>query len=502
MKFSKLLLAMAASGIATSAFATNGMNLEGYGPIAAGMGGASMAYDNGTAGAINNPATLAMTTAAGMSRLDLAVGMLGPDVSTTPSAGGSAKKSDADAYYMPAAGYVTKKGNMTYGVALMAQGGMGTDYSTGDMWGTYASMDGSGGTDGSTDGNTYDWTTANAYKNMSEVGVGRLMLPIASEVNDRLTLGGSIDYVWSGMDIKWLVDGAHFGDMMTTRTKGIATGSMVTGFQAMMGATTAHITEVGYGYFNAANDNKFTQRAKGGSGFGGNIGFTYKASPKLTLGGVYHSKVALGDMATGDTEATLEFGVRMDTTTNEAVPVVGKITVKDFKWPETFGLGFAYQANDRLTVVGDYKRINWADVMRALKMNFTAAAAGSQTGSLAPGFGSTSMDMEFFQNWEDQNVFMLGGSYKVSEPLTLRLGVNVANNPIPDGVMSPLFPAIVKTHYTGGIGYALDKSASVDFSLTYAPEASVTNNWSSAGGANQTTTHSQTNWQLMYSKRF
>ena len=39
-------------------WATNGMNLEGYGPIATGMGGASMAYDNGTAAMMNNPATL------------------------------------------------------------------------------------------------------------------------------------------------------------------------------------------------------------------------------------------------------------------------------------------------------------------------------------------------------------------------------------------------------------------------------------------------------------
>ena len=36
-----------------SALATNGMNLEGYGPIALGMGGTSFAFDNGTAAVIN-----------------------------------------------------------------------------------------------------------------------------------------------------------------------------------------------------------------------------------------------------------------------------------------------------------------------------------------------------------------------------------------------------------------------------------------------------------------
>ena len=44
----------------TTVHATNGMNLEGYGPIATGMGGASMAYDNGAAAMMNNPATLGL----------------------------------------------------------------------------------------------------------------------------------------------------------------------------------------------------------------------------------------------------------------------------------------------------------------------------------------------------------------------------------------------------------------------------------------------------------
>lgn len=63
---------------AAAIWATNGMNLEGYGPIATGMGGASMAYDNGTAAMMNNPATLTLLMQGW--RLDVALGMLGPDV--------------------------------------------------------------------------------------------------------------------------------------------------------------------------------------------------------------------------------------------------------------------------------------------------------------------------------------------------------------------------------------------------------------------------------------
>jgi long-chain fatty acid transport protein len=176
------------------------------------------------------------------------------------------------------------------------------------------------------------------------------------------------------------------------------------------------------------------------------------------------------------------------------IPVSGKISVVDFQWPETIGLGLAYQANDKLMVAVDYKRINWADVMKNFKMSFTADSA--QANPLAAGFAGTVLDATMYQNWEDQDVLQVGMSYKVSEPLTLRAGVNVANNPIPDTFMNPLFPAIEKSHYTAGVGYALTKASDLNFSLQHAPKVSQTN------GQGVTVEHSQTSWQFMYSKRF
>ena len=84
MKAKRILtsvIILAAALSATTAFATNGMNLEGYGPESTAMGGASMAFDNGTAAVMNNPATLSLMDE--KNRLDLAVGMLGPSVTAT-----------------------------------------------------------------------------------------------------------------------------------------------------------------------------------------------------------------------------------------------------------------------------------------------------------------------------------------------------------------------------------------------------------------------------------
>src|SRR3990172_11900597 len=151
-----LAVAVAAAVAAPSVFATNGMNLEGYGPIAAAMGGASMAYDNGTAALMNNPATLALMPEG--DRLDLALGYLGPNVSA--SMPGASVDSDATAFYMPAVGWAHKSGQLTYGVGMFAQGGMGTEYGASSFM-----------------------AAGSNEKVRSEVGVGRLMVPLAYEVD-------------------------------------------------------------------------------------------------------------------------------------------------------------------------------------------------------------------------------------------------------------------------------------------------------------------------------
>ncbi|MFA4949167.1 MAG: aromatic hydrocarbon degradation protein, partial [Candidatus Krumholzibacteriia bacterium] len=119
---------LAVALLAAGAYATNGMNLEGYGPMSVGMGGTSFAFWNGTAAVMNNPATLGLLTN-GM-HLDLALGNLGPDVNaiaTTPG-GAMGAISSSTAFYMPALGFVVKKNAFAFGLAVFSQGGMGTEY--------------------------------------------------------------------------------------------------------------------------------------------------------------------------------------------------------------------------------------------------------------------------------------------------------------------------------------------------------------------------------------
>ena len=473
MKTKNLALSCALAVLPFSplALATNGMNMEGYGATALGMGGASMAYDNGTAAMMNNPATLAMMDEG--TNLDLALGFLAPQVHS--SAGGTTSRSSADMFGGPAFGWVRKHNGWLFGVGMYGQGGMGTEYGGDSIL-----------------SNPGNQTPSPRLVNRSEVSVGRVIFPLAYDASPQLKIGGSLDYVWAGMDMKMAVSGTSFLQMAGgVSPMASASGPMVTAFGGMMGGAPGQIGAVNWGYFDFSNNNDFTGQAVG-TGYAGKIGFTYKLDDKTTIGATYHSKTRLNDLEARD--ATVSFNVDVNGgPSNLSIPVGGKMTVKDFQWPETYGLGIAYEASDRWMLAADYKRINWADVMKNFKMEFTPAG---NTG-MAAAFNGLPMNVVFYQDWKDQHVLMLGAAYRYSQALTLRAGLNMANNPVPDTYLNALFPATIKNHLTAGFGYAIDKKSHLDLAFSYAPKVTAT-----SGVTGITTSHEQYNGQLVYSYHF
>ncbi len=459
-----------------TAHATNGMNMEGYGPVASAMGGASMGYDNGTAAMMNNVATLGLMEEG--SRLDLFFGFLGPDVDA--SAGGQTASSGGTAYWMPAAGFVRKRDGLTLGVGLYGQGGMGTEYGDGG----FLSM-------------------GYGLENRTELSVGRVILPVAFQPNDRLSLGASLDFVWAGLDLRMAMSEAQFGDLITTRSGGTASGSLVTTFSGMyqpLAGPGAPVSALNFAYFDYSNGSRFSGKARA-YGYAGKLGATFRVNDRLTLGASYHSETRLGDMNTD--EAVVRMGVTADFGSGSQdydIPVSGKISVKDFQWPATWGVGAAFQATKRLLLVGDIKRIAWADTMQQFRMVFTAD--GTQANPLAAGFAGQDIDAALYQRWKDQTVYQLGAAWQWDGRLTLRAGINLADNPVPDQYLNALFPAIVERHVTAGFGYVLGELQSIDFSVQRGLRARFTNPGNGSTIPAVTSTHAQWNFQFIYSHRF
>ena len=436
------LCALLAAG---SAHATNGMLMEGYGPISTGMGGASQAIDHGNAGMAQNPATLGML-ADGTARLDVAFGILGPDVKSSMT-GMPTAKSGGTSYLMPAFGYTRRNGALTYGIGMFAQGGMGTEY---DATSFLAAGSGS--------------------PVRSELGVGNVIFPLAYQVNSNLTVGGTLKFMWSSLDLLMAASPAQLG-------------SMVTGGAGALGGAIAGgaLNTANWARINFSDENDFTGAAKS-TGFGAALGATYKVNKDVTMGASYQFKSALDDMKTARSAASMTAnpgGAPTATFTDN-----GQITVIDFQMPSVFALGASWQAGPALLLAADVKYIGWADSMKSFKMRYDSSGMGG------------SVDFSMPQNWKDQTVLNLGMAWKANDALTLRAGLNLADNPIPDTYVNPLFPATVKNHVTLGLGYKVSAAGDFNMSVTMAPKVTVTS------GAGVEISHAQTNWQFMYSHRF
>lgn len=454
---------LVAAGLTSPLVATNGMNMEGYGPIATAMGGTSMAFDNGTAAVINNPATLGLMTA--RARLDLALGVLGPDITATNPTGTPAD-SQSTAFYMPAFGYARRSGNLTYGLGVFGQGGMGCQYDANSWRGLGFGLE-----------------------NRTEVSVGRVIAPLAWKVNDRLHVAATADFLWAGMDLKMAMSGMQFFDLVmpTSQQFGRASGTIVQSFSGMM-ATLPAGTNVDYAYFNFSNGNPFTGDARG-YGYAGKVGVVYQANEQLTLGLTYHTQSALSDLKAAS--AAMSFQLNVPGMGAMAQTLTGEMKVNDFEWPAMLGAGLAYRPNERWLVAADLRQIYWGSVMQQFAMTFTASSAAGN-GS----FAGQQLNATLFQNWDDQLVVQLGAAYQATDRLVLRFGGAFSTNPIPSNFLNCLFPATIERHLTAGFGWKIDERASVDFSFTHGFEFSETNGYGIG------ITHSQNNAQLMYSYRF
>lgn len=419
-----------------AAWATNGMLIEGYGPVPMSMGGAAQAYDNGTAAMMNNPATLQL--AENGTYFNFALGMLGPKVTSM------GEKSGGTSYWMPALGWVRKNDRFSYGVGVFGQGGMGTEYAAG-------SMNAAG--------------TSEPVR--SELSVGRVIAPFSYRLSERASLGATLDYTWASLDMRMAAMFSQMAGMNPVPTGQFATmmGAMAQG--QMPAPQTVRI--------DFSNGNDFTGAAKS-SGFTGKFGGTFEVNKELALGASYQLKSRLGDMKTGATSASLTMG--------QTLP--GRMIVRDFQMPSILAAGASWKATPKLMLVADVKRIDWSSVMDSFKMTFESSQ----------GLGSMSFTLP--QNWKDQTVLSLGGAYQLDDAWTLRAGYSHSSNPIPDATVHPLFPAIVKDHYTAGVGYLIGNGMSIDAAVSHAPKVTV--NAGMLGGA--AITHSQTNYQLLFSARF
>ena len=226
------------------------------------------------------------------------------------------------------------------------------------------------------------------------------------------------------------------------------------------------------------------------SGTTENTNFTARVTQLVTAG----EEQAAAQTQAGQEIVGAAVGAAVNTVSTEAATAVNSSTTAQsigasgiaaadddliLEQPAELALGIGYVMGD-LALTADYRNIAW---------------------SKAEGY------KDF--GWQDQTVIALGASYNLGS-LTLRAGynkadsvieetksekgnaglVNVQGHQIFQQSLSMLnmvgFPAISTTHYTFGLGYAIDNAMSIDFAAVISPEASVTRKGTLAAGASTT----------------
>jgi long-chain fatty acid transport protein len=440
---------------ASSAFATNGMNLEGYGPKSMAMGGAGSAYDIGNSAVMNNPATLGFMQE-GTSNVSFGLRGLHPHIKLENN--GVTDRSDATSFFMPSMSYMRRDGRFSYGVAMLAQGGMGTDYGDDSpLFGMGRSMTG-------------NLVPMSGKDIRSEVGVGRIMFPVAYHLTDKTTVGASFDVVIASMDLQMDMDGQHLAGMMAGNG-GSVSGSLLSALGGF--------SDVNYARFDFSNNSPWIGQAKG-FGTGLKFGFTHQFSKVVTIGASYHTQTRLSDLETDKATVSFAGDIAGGLITQS---LTGKIKVRNFEWPATFAAGIALNPSDKWMIAGDVKLIDWSTVMDKFEMTFIADDSN-------PGFAGQNLNVKMTQEWKDQTIWSVGVQYKATDKLALRAGASFSTNPVPDEYLNPLFPAITTNHYTCGFGYRVNDATSVSAAFSWAPEVKATN------GDQTVISHSQINWAL------
>ncbi|RMF83296.1 MAG: hypothetical protein D6739_07375, partial [Nitrospirae bacterium] len=124
-------------------------------------------------------------------------------------------------------------------------------------------------------------------------------------------------------------------------------------------------------------------------------------------------------------------------------------TEVELVYPRKFGGGAAWRPTEKLLLAADLTWINWKDSFDALRIKLTHgtnAAVNRMT-------GGDHLSIEVPLKWKNQWIFAVGAEYFLTPAWTLRAGLNHARNPVPSDTVLPIFPAIMETHATLGVGY-------------------------------------------------
>ena len=420
--------------------ATNGYFKIGYGSKNRGMAGAGMAFGQDSLAASVNPAALA-----GMgNRVDAGVelfspsqregqvdatGMATPDFGNGPRQGADSREtSGATVFAIPNFGITMDMGNdMTFGLAVVANGGMNTRYGSanGGTGNIYMSAFGPvvGDTSTGNFGGQAGFAGFLEFQGVPAAVMDPNLQTLYTNPNNTPSLGINLSQVLITPTIAYKINQNH--------SVGFAPVIAYQRFRAY-----------GLGLFQAFSSDPGNVTNNGDDqswGYGARVGYQGDFG-MVSIGASYTSKL---NMEAFDNYAGLfaEKG--------------------DFDIPSTFGVGLAIRPTSSLTIAVDWTRINYSEIAAINNAGPTAdeffsAFVGALTGNPAAISNPLGTNDGWGFGWEDVNVIKVGINYMYNSKWTFRAGYNFSESPYDDdqALFNVLAPAVVQKHATVGFTYS------------------------------------------------
>ncbi|MBI5575054.1 MAG: outer membrane protein transport protein, partial [Deltaproteobacteria bacterium] len=173
-----------------------------------------------------------------------------------------------------------------------------------------------------------------------------------------------------------------------------------------------------------------------------NFGLLLKPSQNLKIGFSFRSPFTL-EIREGDVKLTDISSTSIIALGASAQAVFGGSTFNTkgstkISMPATAALGVAY-VKDRLTLEVDADWTGWRSY-QSLIIDIKNNTA------LLPDSSST-------KDWKNVVALRIGGEYRVTDPLALRLGFAYDPTPVPANTMDPSLPDATRLNYMAGVGY-------------------------------------------------
>lgn len=210
-------------------------------------------------------------------------------------------------------------------------------------------------------------------------------------------------------------------------------------------------------------DGDMRARAQG-TGYGFNIGLTYKVGERHTFAATYRSPISInydGKFTMGN-------------------PPPGTPTRSSFgshiKYPTIVGLGYGLQVTDEIRVEADFEWLEWSN-FNQLPVNVGAPPPGLPSG--------------VNQHWSNGFTAGVAGDWQINENWAVRGGYQFYDSPIPDYTFSNSIPGSDQNVLTVGIGWKSGRHrVEAAFSEVFYKRRNIVANQNAALlGSHKTTVH-------------